>query len=159
MYYLKKFADSAAYRSYLASDEQWRPSVAYVVNTHQEDIDETTGQDGNMDAQDWYMDNPSGAVNQNVKRYVDFQKLGQHFIEVFNDGTMYFWTMKNATRDGESIGTFDASVDSEGSLNISVPTNSSTVDGSTWYSMNDNTGELNFWNFPEYKPGVYRWID
>ena len=102
MYYLKKFATSAAYRAYLAGDDQWRPSVAYVVNNHTENIG-ADGKDANMAANDWF--NGSGsAVSQDTSRYVDFQDLGQHFIEVFNNGTMYFWDMKNASRTIGNIG-------------------------------------------------------
>ena len=160
MFYLKKFANSTAYRAYLASDEQWRPSVAYVVNQHPENIG-ADGKDANMNMQDWYKGNTP--LTQDSSRYVDFQDLGQHFIEVFNNGTMYYWAMKDATRiiggNTTQVGTFDASVDESGSLNISVPTDTSTVDGSAWYTMDASTGELNFWNFPEYKSGTYTWKD
>ena len=162
MFHLKKFIDSSAYRDYLASDDQWRPSVSYIVNEHVENIDPTTGRDLNMSVDDW--SRGAAAITQDASRYVDFQALKQHFIEVFNQGTMYFWDMKQAKRtlaggSEESLGDFYAEIDSDGTLNINVPQNTSTADGSAWYTLDSSTGELNFWNFPETAPGTYTWID
>ena len=130
------------------------------MNQHNEVI--VNGQDTNINADDWYI-GTTPAIAQDSSRYIDIQRIGQHFIEVFNDGTLYFWTMNDATRTIDyvttQIGTFDASVDDEGSLNICIPTNSSTIDGSAWYTIDNNTGELNFQNFPEEETGIYTWID
>ena len=75
------------------------------------------------------------------KRWVDYHDLGEHWIEVFNNGTMYFNTMNT------SLGVVDASVDSRGILNITVPTGSTTRNSSAWYTYEN--GVLNFWNWPE----------
>ena len=46
-----------------------------------------------------------------------------------------------------SLGVFDASVDSSGNLNLTVPTGSTTRNSSAWYTYEN--GVLNFWNWPE----------
>ena len=155
MYHLRKFANNEAYRQYLESDDQWRPLVAYVVNGHVEDIStDWNGQDKNMEVEDWSTEaetigHPAGVAKHALlpggadnKRWVDYHDLGEHWIEVYNNGVMYFHTMNT------SLGTFDASVDENGVLSIVVPENTTTRNGSTWYSYDEN-GVLNFWNWPE----------
>ena len=154
MYHLRKFADNNAYREYLDGTDGWRPLVAYVVNGHTEDIStDWRGKDKNMEADDWST-TPETSLNTpgvakhlllprggDDQRWVDYHDLGEHWIEVFNNGTMYFNTMNT------SLGLFDASVDSSGNLNLTVPTGSTTRNSSAWYTYEN--GVLNFWNWPE----------
>lgn len=76
---------------------------------------------------------------------------------------MHFQTIRDATRtiDGvtDYVGTFDASVNADGTLDISVPIDTSTIDGSAWYTIDSSTSELNFWNYPEEISGIYSWIN
>ena len=154
MYHLRKFANNNAYREYLDGNDGWRPLVAYVVNGHTEDIStDWGGKDKNMEADDWSTTpetslNTPGVAKHSLlprggddQRWVDYHDLGEHWIEVFNNGTMYFNTMNT------SLGLFDASVDSSGNLNITVPPDSSTRNSSAWYTYEN--GVLNFWNWPE----------
>ena len=72
MRYLRKFVDSSTYRAYLANNDQWRPFIAYVVNQHNEVIQD--GVDINISVNDWYS-GTEPAVDQDVYRYMDLAPL------------------------------------------------------------------------------------
>lgn len=163
MYHLRKFQTNDEYREYLRSDEQWRPLVAYIVNEHVEDIStDWGGKDKNMHVNDWSFTPETasnmagtgvpvheylpagGPVDGHRQRWVDLHDLGEHWIEIYNNGVMHFNTM--TAPSGEI---FDASVDSEtGLLNVTVPTDFRPLNSSSWYSY-DERGNLNFWNYPQ----------
>ena len=153
MYHIRKFKDNSTYRAYLENDDDCRPFVAYILNRHVEDMSDDSMVDKNVAADDWSTTGettentpgvpkhsllPKGADN---KRWIDYHNFGEHWIEIFN-GNLYFNTMNT------SLGLFDASVNSSGNLNITVPTGSTTRNSSAWYSYDEN-GVLNFWNYPE----------
>ena len=153
MYHIRKFKDNDTYRAYLENDDDYRPFVAYILNGHVEDMSDSVI-DKNVNADDWSTTpetslNTPGVAKHSLlpaggdnKRWVDYHYLGEHWIEVFNNGTLYFHTMNT------SLGRFDASIDSSGNLNITVPTEYGTRNSSAWYSYDEN-GVLNFWNWPE----------
>jgi len=92
MWHLKKFANNAVYKEYMSSDDIWLPRVAYILNGHTENID-SSGWDTNRGANDW--SNSSDNVNNlplggDNKRWVDYIQMGTHFIELANNGILYF---------------------------------------------------------------------
>ena len=137
MWNLKKFTNNAAYANYLKGDDVWLPRVAYILNSHTENIDPATYKDRNAEQADWstQADSTTGlARGGDNKRWVDFTQLGNHFIEVANGGTMYF---KDIEEPG--VGWYRASV-TDGVLNITTPNGKATYD--------DVTGVLQFINYP-----------
>ena len=91
MWHLKKFANNEEYRDYISSDEVWLPRVAYILNSHVEEI--VNRNDKNAALRDWSSvedtsnNFPRGGDN---KRWIDYILMHKHFIEVANNGTMYF---------------------------------------------------------------------
>lgn len=145
MWNLKKFTNNAAYANYLKGDDVWLPRVAYILNGHTEDIDPATFRDRNETQADWSTaaDSTTGlARGGDNKRWVDFTVLGNHFIEVANNGIMYFKDIQDpslAGDDSQNNGWYRASV-SDGVLTITTPTGQATYD--------DTTGILQFINYP-----------
>lgn len=152
MYHLRKFSNNASYREYLEGDDQWLPVVAYVLNSHVEDIDPNTHKDKNMSLSDWSTTpEASTALHPNYlrgggdnKRWVDFRDLHQKFIEVVNGGKMYFTDFM-----GTDKGDFYATVDSSGVLDIHFPTDSTPDTSTAWFTFDPSTGDLSFTNYPE----------
>jgi hypothetical protein len=74
MWHLKKFADNAAYKEYMSSDDIWLPRVAYILNSHDEVID-SSGWDINRNLKDWSntADTSLGLpLGGDDKRWVDY---------------------------------------------------------------------------------------
>jgi hypothetical protein len=155
MWHLKKFTDNAEYREYISSDQVWLPRVAYILNSHVESLD-NKGNDANGATDDW--DNTPDTVNNlpkggNNGRWIDYILLKKHFIEVANNGTMYFTDIQDvSTYDaliarGESAADasagswYRASYNSEnGTIVITTPAGKAV--------LNESTSELEFINFP-----------
>lgn len=145
MWNFKKFNNNSAYATYLKGDDVWLPRVAYILNSHVEEIDPSTHRDIHENESDW-SDTPDSttglARGGDNKRWVDFTQLGNHFIEVANGGTMYFKNIQDpslASDESQNYGWYTASV-SDGMLIINTPEGKATVDNST--------GVLQFINFP-----------
>ena len=142
MWHLKKFANNAVYKEYMSSDEIWLPRVAYILNGHTENID-SSGWDTNRNAQDWSdtSDNVNGLpLGGDNKRWVDYIQMGTHFIEMANNGILYFKDIQDPSLAGDlenNDGWYRASF-VDGVLNITTPQGKATVDSST----------LTFLNFP-----------
>ena len=157
MHYIRKFSNNDEYRNYLFGDDSWRPLVAYILNNHTEQSSsDCPGKDKNISEDDWSTtpeENVPGVPSSkwlpgggDNKRWVDYHNLGEHWIEVFNNGTMYFTRMEAPT--GE---VFDASVGEDGVLNIVAPTTyrpQAPGAPENWFTY-DSSGVLNFWNYPE----------
>lgn len=112
-HHLKLFESEAAYRAYKTGNDVWLPRVSFVPSTPTaiEDITLTT---------------PGRLI---------FHELGEHFIEICNGGTMYFFDKYDAVNNEW----YTATVDSSGNLNLNVP------EGKYSYE----NGELNFTNYPQ----------
>ena len=155
MWHLKKFANNADYREYISSDQVWLPRVAYILNSHVEELD-SKGNDANVAANDWSIQPdetnyfPKGGDN---KRWIDYIEIRKHFIEVANNGTMYFTDIQDEDTYNELIagGTSaaDASVATwyraswdagNGNLVITTPNGKAVFD--------ESTSVLEFINFP-----------
>ena len=138
MWNFKKFSNNAEYANYIKGDEVWLPRVAYILNSHVENIDPSTYRDKNEQQADWSttadstLGLPAGGDNN---RWVDIIDLGHHFIEVANNGTMYFKDIDDPSTGGQ----YRASV-TDGVLSITTPDGKATYDAST--------GVLHFINFP-----------
>ena len=145
MWHLKKFANNAAYKEYMSSDEIWLPRVAYILNGHEENID-SSGWDTNRNAQDWSdtSDNVNGLpLGGDNKRWVDYIQMGKHFIEIANNGILYFKDIQDPSLAGDlenNDGWYRASF-VDGVLNITTPQGKATFDSST--------GLLQFQNYPD----------
>ena len=150
MWNLKKFRDNSTYANYIKGDDVWLPRVAYILNTHVENINPNTHRDDNEGWHDWSTLSDDPAVVQNPswgtglarggdnKRWVDFTRLGDHFIEIANGGTMYFKDIQDETLagdDSQNNGWYRASV-SDGVLTITTPEGKATCDGSTIQFIN-----------------------
>ncbi len=144
MWHVKKFANNQTYFDYLHSDEVWLPRIAYILNSHTENIDPDTGRDANNAEPDWSTQADStrelryGGDN---KRWLDTISLGTHFIELANN-TLYFKNIQNldlSTNAEKNYGWYTAEV-VDGTLNITTPEGEATFDSST--------GELDFYNYP-----------
>ena len=144
MWHLKKFANNAAYKEYMSSDEIWLPRVAYILNGHEENID-SSGWDTNRNVKDW--SNTADDVNGlplggDNKRWVDYIQMGKHFIEMANNGILYFKDIQDpslADDPENNYGWYRASF-VDGELNITTPQGKATFDSST--------GLLGFENYP-----------
>ena len=121
-HHIRCFESEAAYNSYRHGDDLWLPRVCFIPASPTAIQNITVNTPGRLVFHDW----------------------GEHFIEVANNGTMNFTDFR-----GTPKGDFYAEVDNQGSLNIHVPEDTRTKDGSTWFEFNSSTGELNFWNYPE----------
>ena len=107
MRYLRKFVDSSTYRAYLANNDQWRPFIAYVVNQHNEVIQD--GVDVNISVDDWYS-GTEPAVDQDVYRYMDLAPL--YIPPVAITGLIYTGSPQYLTTTGfASHGTIYYSMD------------------------------------------------
>ena len=152
MWHLKKFANNAAYKEYMSSDDIWLPRVAYILNNHTESID-SSGWDTNRGASDWsnVADSSTGLpLGGDNKRWVDIIQMGKHFIEMANNGVMYFKDIQDvslyeqliangSTAEDASAASWYRAAFVDGSLNITVPDGQYTFDGSI----------LNFQNYPQ----------
>lgn len=147
MWHVKKFANNQAYFNYLHSDEVWLPRLAYILNSHTENIDPATGLDSNNSQADWSTtpDNTLGlrygGDSPNPKRWIDTISLGTHFIELANN-TLYFKNIQNpdlSTNAQKNYGWYTAEV-VDGTLNITTPEGEAIYDSTT--------GELDFYNYP-----------
>ena len=154
MWHLKKFANNAAYKEYMSSDEIWLPRVAYILNGHEENID-SSGWDINRNLKDWSntADTSLGLpLGGDDKRWVDYIQMGAHFIEMANGGILYFKDIQDvslydsliaggSSPEDASAGSWYRASFVEGVLNITTPDGEATFDSST--------GLLNFHNFPD----------
>lgn len=68
-HHIKIFKSEAEFRAYEASDDRWKPLVCFIPTKAVEDI---------------------GEINENTPGRVVFQRLGEKFFEVLNDGVGYF---------------------------------------------------------------------
>lgn len=120
-HHIRCFESEASYNLYRHGDDLWLPRVCFIPST------------------------PTAIQNitVNTPGRLVFHNWGEHFIEIANNGTMNFTDFR-----GTPKGDFYAEY-TDGVLNINVPTDTRTVDGSTWAEYNASTGELNFWNYPE----------
>lgn len=145
MWNLKKFVNNAAYAKYLKGDDVWLPRVAYILNSHVEDIDPATYRDRNEAQLDWSSkpDSVTGlARGGDDKRWVDFTQMGKHFVEMANGGTIFFTDIQDpnlASDASQNYGWYRASV-TNGVLTIKTPQGKASYD--------DSTGILNFINYP-----------
>jgi hypothetical protein len=136
MWHVKKFANNQTYFDYLHSDEVWLPRIAYILNSHTENINASTGRDANEGDNDW--SNTADTTRElryggDNKRWLDTISLGTHFIELANN-TLYFNDIEEP-----GVGWYRAEV-VDGTLNITTPNGKATYD--------DVTGDLNFYNYP-----------
>lgn len=114
-HHIRCFESEQAYRDYKFGDDVWLPRVAFVPSTP----------------------TPIEQITEETPGRLIFHQLGEHFIEVCNGGTMYFFDKYDADNDEWYTATHDSST---GELRINVPDDKYTYDSST--------GELNFTNFP-----------
>lgn len=135
---LRKFKDNEEYYKYLKGPDVEIPRVSYILNGHEEDIDPATGKDRNLLWDDWssQKDTSTGLPKGgDGKRWVDYTKVGQHFIE-FVDGNIRF----NDIYDREHKEWYTADVDDNGTLIISTPNKS---------SYDPSTGTITIINYPD----------
>ena len=72
MRYLRKFKTTTEYHEYLSGSDVWLPRVSYIVN----------GGD--------HVNNGKTKDDDDGPSWIDFSRLGTEFIQVANEGTMYF---------------------------------------------------------------------
>lgn len=121
-HHLVTFESEAAYRAYCQGDDKWLPRVSFIPTTP----------------------TPRNQITVNTPGRVVFSRQGEHFIEIANGGTMYFWD-----QIGTPKGDFTAEVLSDGTLDIHVPTDTVNKNGQPWSYIDPSTGTLQFWNYPE----------
>lgn len=93
MKHLKRFANQTEYSEYISSDDIWLPRVSYIINGGTSAVDT-----------DRYSDTGPSRV--------EYSRIGTEFVQVANDGIMYFTDQEYKLANGDVV-SFTAEVDGE----------------------------------------------